>query len=67
MTSASTRTVENEYTDILTLGEIFDVQDKAEEIVNEIKDEVARVKAAVADQEPQKVVVVEFMKDSIWS
>lgn len=41
------RTVENEYTDILTLGEIFDVQDKAEEIVNEIKDEVARVKAAV--------------------
>ena len=37
------RTVENEYTDILTLGEIFDVQDKAEEIVNEIKDEVARV------------------------
>ena len=61
------RTVENEYTDILTLGEIFDVQDKAEEIVNEIKDEVARVKAAVADQEPQKVVVVEFMKDSIWN
>ena len=61
------RTVENEYTDILTLGEIFDVHDKAEEIVNEIKDEVARVKAAVADQEPQKVVVVEFMKDSIWS
>ena len=61
------RTVENEYTDILTLGEIFDVQDKAEEIVNEIKDEVARVTEAVAGQEKQKVVVVEFMKDSIWN
>ena len=34
---------------------------------DEIKDEVARVKEAVADQEPQKVVVVEFMKDSIWN
>ena len=61
------RTVENEYTDILTLGEIFDVQDKAEEIVSEIKDEVARVTEAVAGQEKQKVVVVEFMKDSIWN
>lgn len=61
------RTVENEYTDILTLGEIFDVQDKAEEIVSEIRDEVARVTEAVAGQEKQKVVVVEFMKDSIWN
>lgn len=61
------RTVENEYTDILTLGEIFDVQDKAQEIVDEIKDEVARVTEAVEGQEKQKVVVVEFMKDSIWN
>lgn len=61
------RTVENEYTDILTLGQIFDVQDKAEAIVNEIKDEVARVTEAVKDREKQSVVVVEFMKDSIWN
>lgn len=61
------RTVENEYTDILTLGQIFDVQDKAEEIVNEVKDEVARVTEAVEGREKQNVVVIEFMKDSIWN
>ena len=35
------RTLENEFTDILNLGKIFDVQDKAEAIVNDMKDTIA--------------------------
>lgn len=61
------RTVDNEYEDILTIGKIFDVQDKAQAIVDEIEAEVERVTAAVAGQEKQTVMVVEFMKDSIWA
>ena len=61
------RTLENEYTDILTIGRIFDVEDKAQEIVDEMKDEVARVTEATEGQEKKKVLVVEFMKDSIWN
>ena len=37
------RNLENEYTDILNLGIIFDVQDKAEAIVEEMKHTVATV------------------------
>ncbi len=61
------RTLENEYTDILTIGKIFDAEDKAQEIVDEMKDEVARVTEATEGQEKKKVLVVEFMKDSIWN
>lgn len=61
------RTLENEYEDILNIGKIFDVEEKAEEIVNEMKNEVARVTEAVKDQEKRTVLVVEFMKDSIWN
>lgn len=61
------RTLENEYADILTIGEIFDVEEKAEEIVNEMKDEVKRVTEATKDQEKKTVLVMEFMKESIWN
>ncbi len=61
------RTLENEYEDILNIGRIFDVEEKAEELVNEMKDEVARVTEAVADQEKRTVLVIEFMRDSIWN
>ena len=61
------RTLENEYTDILTIGKIFDVEDKAQAIVDEMKDEVARVTEATQGQEKKTVLVVEFMKDSIWN
>jgi len=61
------RTLENEYTDILTIGKIFDAEDKAQEIVDEMKNEVARVTEATQGQEKKTVLVVEFMKDSIWN
>ncbi|MBP3683596.1 MAG: ABC transporter substrate-binding protein [Oscillospiraceae bacterium] len=53
------RTLENEYTDILNIGKIFNVEDKAEALVNEMKDEVANTLAAVAGQEPVRVAVLE--------
>ena len=53
------RTLENEYTDILNIGKIFNVEDKAEALVNEMKDEVANTLAAVEGQEPVRVAVLE--------
>lgn len=59
------RTLENEYTDILNLGKIFNVQEKAEAIVDEMKKEITNVVAETGDKEKQSVMVVEFYKDSI--
>ena len=53
------RTLENEYTDILNIGKIFNVEDKAEALVNEMKDEVANTLAAVEGQETVRVAVLE--------
>ena len=52
------RTVENEYTDILTLGEIFDVQDKAEAIVDDIKAVIDNTLEATKDVEEKPTVMV---------
>ncbi len=59
------RTLENEYTDILNLGKIFDVEDKANEIVNEMKQEVADTVAATQGQDKVSVAVIEPLGDSI--
>ena len=61
------RTLENEYTDILNIGKIFDVEDRANEIVDELKAEVARVTEATAGQEKKTCLVFEFLGDSIWN
>lgn len=59
------RTVENEYTDILTIGKIFNVEDKAQAIVDEMEAAVNKVTEATRGQEKKKVLVVEFLGDSI--
>ncbi len=62
----SDRTLENEYTDILNMGIIFNVQDKAEEIVNEMKDTIASVLEQTASiEEKPTVMVIEFGSTSI--
>lgn len=53
------RTLENEYTDILNMGKIFNVEEKAEALVNEMKDEVANTLAAVEGQETVRIAVLE--------
>lgn len=59
------RTLENEYTDILNLGKIFDVEDRANALVDEMKTAVADTVAAVEGQEAVTVAVVEPLGDSI--
>lgn len=59
------RTVENEYQDILTIGKIFNVEDKAQAIVDEMEAAVDKVTEAAKGQEKKKVLVVEFLGDSI--
>lgn len=53
------QTVDHECQDILTLGMIFDVQDKAEEIVAEIKGEISKVEDYLADKDRLTVAVLE--------
>ena len=54
-----TRTLENEYTDILNIGKIFDVEDKAQALVDQMKSQVESTLAAVQGQEPVRVAVLE--------
>ena len=64
---SANRTVENEYTDILNIGKIFEVEDKAQDLVDEIKAEVERVTSATAGQEKKSVLVFEYLGDKIWN
>lgn len=62
----SNRTLENEYTDLLNMGIIFNVQDKAEAIVNEMKSTIDSVLEQTAEiEERPNVMVIEFLGDSI--
>ena len=59
------RTLENEYTDLLNIGRIFNVEDKAQALVDEMKNEIADVLAQTEGQEAPRVAVIEFLGDSI--
>lgn len=55
------RTLENEYTDILNLGKIFNVQGKAERIVTTMKKTIETVKNQIkAEDKEQKVLILEW-------
>ena len=59
------RTLENEYNDILNLGKIFNVEEKAEALVNEMKAEIEKVEEKVKSQEDKtSALVIEFSGDS---
>lgn len=53
------RTLENEYTDILNLGRIFDVEDWAEALVEEMRTAITATLTAVEGQDSPRVAVVE--------
>ncbi len=60
------RTLENEYTDILNIGRIFNVEDKAKAIVDSMKAEVAKAAAQSAKMENKpRVLVLEPIKGTI--
>ena len=59
------RTLENEYTDILNLGKIFDVEDRAQALVDEMKASVESTLSAAQGQDPVSVAVLEPLGGSI--
>ena len=59
------RTLENEYTDILNIGKIFDVQGKAEAIVQDMKDTITKVLDKTSEMtDKPTVLILESYKDS---
>ncbi|MCM1991856.1 ABC transporter substrate-binding protein [Oceanirhabdus seepicola] len=63
--AAAIKTLDNEYTDILNMGKVFNVEDKAQAIVDEITNEVERVSKAVEKEEQKTALIVEIYKDYI--
>lgn len=53
------QTVEEEFQDIMTLGEIFDVQDRAKELVEEIRAELTKIQDYIKGKTPLTVAVLE--------
>lgn len=52
------RVLENEYTDILNIGKIFNVEEKAEALVKKMKEDVEKANAASKKQEKAPTVAV---------
>lgn len=59
-------TLQNEYDDILNMGKVFNVEDKANEIVNTMKKEVEKAKEFVRGKESVKTVILEVQKDGVY-
>lgn len=59
-------TLQNEYDDILNMGKIFNVEDKANEIVNTMKKEIEKAKEFVKGKEAVKAVILEVQKDGVY-
>ncbi|MBB6714561.1 ABC transporter substrate-binding protein [Clostridium gasigenes] len=58
--------LQNEYDDILNIGKIFNVENKANEIVNNMKKEIEKVKDLVKEKEAVKTVILEVEKDGVY-
>ena len=63
--NGSARTLENEYVDLINIGKIFGVEEKAQAIVDEMKTEIANVLAQTTGQEAPTVAVIEFLGEGI--
>ncbi len=64
--AAKERDLENEYTDILNLGTVFNVEDKAQAIVDEMKNEIASILAETENlEERPSTLLMEVEKDGI--
>ncbi len=60
------KTLQNEYNDILNLGKIFDKQQRAEEIVNAMRKEIAYATSQTANiPKKPRALVIEFMGKNV--
>ncbi|OON94261.1 MAG: iron ABC transporter substrate-binding protein [Candidatus Epulonipiscioides saccharophilum] len=57
--------LEEEYQDILNIGKIFNVNEKAEKLVQEMKDEIEYILEATAELPKQDVMLIEFYEGAI--
>lgn len=60
-TAVSDDSLENEFEDILTIGKIFDVQDRAEKLVADMKNTIENVKKETSSEKATTAMVVEYM------
>ena len=66
--SKNGRTLENEFQTIMDVGAIFDVEDKAQALVDEMKQEIDRTLEAVKGTEPVSVAALQPFDDgSTWN
>lgn len=63
--AAKTRTLENEFNDILNIGKIFGVEEKANALVNQMKQQVADALKEVQGQKAVRVAVLEPISGKI--
>jgi iron complex transport system substrate-binding protein len=70
-TIVADETVEDIYTDIRNLGKIFKVEDKAEELIRQMKEEIAETQAIVAgvkeEDKPRVFVFDMYKEDQIYT
>lgn len=59
-------TLQNEYDDILNMGKIFNVEDKANNIVDTMKKEIEKAKDFVKGKQTVKTVILEVEKDGLF-
>lgn len=53
------QSLQNEYDDILNLGKVFNVEEKAEALVNEMKEKVKKGQEYIKDKEPVNLAILE--------
>ena len=58
------QTIAEEMEDIMTLGKIFGVEDRAQQLVDEIQDELVKIQDYVKDKEPPRIAILEDEGDS---
>lgn len=58
--------MEHEYTDILNIGKIFDVEEKAQTLVDEMKQEIEDALSKTKGKEVQTVSVIEIFEMIIF-
>jgi len=63
----SPRTLQNEIDDILTLGKIFNVNDRAEALAANITDRVTEVSELAKKEEQKSAILIEFFGDDIYT
>lgn len=63
----SATTVEQQYQEILDLGKIFGVEDRAQEYINSQKERIATVQEKIKDQTPLNVLVYDSGNDGVFT